>query len=144
MDFHEDEKRMLHIGALLHDIGQSVYYDELIDKPAKLTTDEERLIRKHPAQGAAVLPTAGEFRDVIPLIRHHHERMDGKGYPDGLKGDAIPLGARIIHVATTYDSIIADRPYRSAQGRECALREIARCSNTQFDPRVAEVALHVL
>ena len=144
MGFHEDEKRMLHFGALLHDIGQSVFYDELIDKPVKPSSDEVALIRKHPEQGAAVLTEAKELRDVLPLIRHHHERMDGKGYPDGLKGDEIPLGARIIHVATTYDSIITDRPYRPAQGREYALREIARCTNTQFDPQVAEVALRVL
>ena len=144
MGFHEDEKRTLHFGALLHDIGQSVFYDELVDKPEKLTTDEVTLIRKHPEKGAMVLNKAKGLRDVMPFIRHHHERVDGKGYPDGLKGDEIPLGARIIHVATAYDSIMTDRPYRAAQGREYALREIARCTNTQFDPRVAEVALKVL
>jgi PAS domain S-box-containing protein len=144
MDFHEDEKRTLYFGALLHDIGQSVFYDELVDKPVKLTPDELELIRKHPEQGVAVLTKAKELMDVMPLIRYHHERMDGKGYPDGLKGDEIPLGARIIHVATTYDSITTDRPYRPAQGREYALREIVRCTNTQFDPKVAEVALRVL
>jgi PAS domain S-box-containing protein/putative nucleotidyltransferase with HDIG domain len=144
MGFHEDEKRMLHIGALLHDIGQSVFYDELIDKPVKLTSDESEIIRKHPEQGAEVLHNAKELQEVVPLIRYHHERADGRGYPDGLKGDEIPLGARIIHVAATYDSIIADRPYRPAQKREYALREIARCSATQFDPAVTEVALKVL
>jgi PAS domain S-box-containing protein/putative nucleotidyltransferase with HDIG domain len=144
MGFHEDEKRLLHIGALLHDIGQSVFYDGLIDKPVKLTADEVKLIRKHPEQGAAVLDKAHELKGVISLIRNHHERMDGRGYPDGLKGDEIPLGARIIHVATTYDSIIADRPYRPAQDRERALREIVRCTNTQFDPIVTEAALKVL
>jgi len=144
MGFHEDEKRLLHTGALLHDIGQSVFYDGLIDKPVKLTPDEVKLIRKHPEQGAAVLNKSHELKDVMSLIRHHHERMDGRGYPDGLKGDEIPLGARIIHVATTYDSIITDRPYRPAQDRDHALREIVRCTNTQFDPHVTEAALKVL
>jgi putative nucleotidyltransferase with HDIG domain len=144
MGFHEDEMRMLHIGALLHDIGQSIFYDGLVDKPEKLTPDEARLIRRHPEQGAAVLDTSGELKNVIPLIMHHHERMDGKGYPGGLKGEEIPLGARIIHVATAYDSLIADRPYRPAQKKEYALREIVRCNNTQFDPTVTEVALKVL
>jgi PAS domain S-box-containing protein/putative nucleotidyltransferase with HDIG domain len=144
MGFHEDEKRMLHIGALLHDIGQSVFYDELIDKPVKLTPDESEIIRKHPEQGAEVLHNAKELQEVIPLIRHHHERADGRGYPDGLKGDEIPLGARVIHVASMYDSITADRPYRPAQKREYALREIARCSATQFDSAVADAALKVL
>ena len=144
MGFHEDEKRTLHFGALLHDIGQSVFYDELVDKPEKLTTDEVTLIRKHPEQGAAVLDKAKGLQDVMPFIRHHHERVDGKGYPNGLKGDEIPMGARIIHVATAYDSITTDRPYRPAQGREYALREIVRCTNSQFDPKVTEVALKVL
>jgi len=144
MGFQEDDKSMLHIGALLHDIGQSVYHDELIDKPKKLTTEELKLVQKHPEQGAAVLHKARELEGVLPLIRHHHERMDGKGYPDGLEGEEIPLGARIIHVATAYDSIIADRPYRSARKREYALSEIVRCANTQFDPGVTEAALRVL
>jgi PAS domain S-box-containing protein/putative nucleotidyltransferase with HDIG domain len=144
MGFHEDEKRMVHFGALLHDIGQSVFYDELVDKPVKLSRDEVELIRKHPEQGAAVLNKAKGLQDVMPFIRHHHERVDGKGYPNGLKGDEIPMGARIIHVATAYDSITTDRPYRPAQGKEYALREIVRCTNSQFDPKVTEVALKVL
>lgn len=144
MGFHEDEKRTLHIGALLHDIGQSIFYDGIIDKPEKLTTDETKLIMKHPEQGAAVLDASGEMKRVIPLIMHHHERMDGRGYPGGLRGDQIPMGARIIHVATAYESLVADRPYRPAQKREYALREIVRCKNTQFDAMVTEVAIKVL
>jgi putative nucleotidyltransferase with HDIG domain len=144
MGFQDDEKRTLHIGALLHDIGQSIFYDEIIDKPDRLTAAEVKLIRKHPEQGASVLNASGELKRVMPLILHHHERIDGKGYPGGLKGDEIPLGARIIHVATAYDSLAADRPYRPAQKRESALREIARCKNTQFDAMVTEIALKVL
>ncbi len=144
MGFHADEKSILHIGALLHDIGQSVFYNDLVDKPVKLSANEIKLIRKHPDQGAAVLNKAEDFRKAIPLIRHHHERVDGKGYPDGLTGDNIPLGARIIHVATTFDSITADRPYRHQKSREYALREIVRCTKTQFDPSVTEAALAVL
>ena len=144
MGLHEDDKSKLQIGALLHDIGQSVYHDGLIDKPMRLTTDELQIIRMHPEQGASVLHRTKELEGVLSMIRHHHERVDGKGYPDGLKGEEIPLGARIIHVATAYDSMIADRPYRSPRKREHALSEIVRCADTQFDPRVAEAALKVL
>lgn len=144
MGFHEDEKSILHIASLLHDIGQSIYYVDLIDKPVRLSTAEMELLRRHPDQGAVVLQKADDFRKAIPLIRHHHERVDGKGYPDGLRGDDIPLGARIIHVVTTYDSITADRPYRPQKSREYALREIMRYARTQFDPVVAEAALAVL
>lgn len=142
--FQEDEKRTLHIGALLHDIGQSIFCDEIIDKPERLTAEEAKLVMKHPEHGAAVLDASGELKRVIPLILHHHERIDGKGYPAGLKGDHIPLGARIIHVATAYESLIADRPYRPAQRRDYALKEIVRCKNTQFDALVTEVAVKVL
>jgi HD-GYP domain-containing protein (c-di-GMP phosphodiesterase class II) len=78
------------------------------------------------------------------LIRHHHERIDGKGYPDGLKGEEIPLCARILHLAESYDSMTADRPYRQAPGKDFAFSELKRCNNTQFDPKVAEAALKVL
>lgn len=144
MGMHEDEKVVLQLGALLHDIGQSLFFDELIDKPSPLTVDEVKLIRQHPVQGASILRHAEELSDIVPLIRHHHERVDGTGYPDGLKGEMIPLGARIIHVATAYESITADRPYRPARDRASALREIKRNACSQFDPRIAEAALSVL
>lgn len=144
MGLHDDVKRTLHIGALLHDVGQSLFHDALTDKPVKLTAGELKLVRQHPVQGAAVLNRTRELRDVMPLIRHHHERMDGSGYPDGLKGNEIPAGARIIHLASAFESMVSDRPHRLAKNREYALREIERCKNTQFDPVIAEVGLRVL
>lgn len=143
MGMHEDEKGILQLGALLHDIGQAVFLGALIDKPSHLTVDEVRLVRQHPVQGASILLNADELSDAVLMIRHHHERMDGTGYPDGLRGEEIPLGARIIHVATAYESITADRPYRPARDRSSALREIKRHARSQFDPHVVEAALTV-
>lgn len=144
LGMHEDEKVILQLGTLLHDIGQAVFLGALIDKPAHLTLDEVKLVRQHPVQGASILLNADELSDAALMIRHHHERMDGTGYPDGLQGEEIPLGARIIHVATAYESITADRPYRPARDRSSALREIKRHAASQFDPHIVEAALTVL
>ncbi len=144
MGLGDGEKRDLYLAALLHDIGKLVVSDELIDKPAKLTKEEFESIKKHSVQGAEMLTRVKQLKDIIPIVRHHHERFDGCGYPDGLKGDRIPIGARIIHLADSFDSMTAARPYRTTPGREYALQEFARCRNTQFDPDIANVALKVL
>jgi len=103
--------------AFLHDIGEFVRYDYPLDKPA-LTKEEFEIVKKHPVLGAMALKKIKELRDITPIIRHHHERMDGKGYPDRLKGEEIPVGARIFHLADSFDSMTAPRPYRQpAPGR---------------------------
>jgi len=140
----ENELKNLRLAGLLHDIGKIGTYDNLLDKPAKLTDEEFDLVKRHPAQGATILTDIKQLKDIIPLIRHHHERIDGRGYPDGLKGEKIPLGARILHVADSFDSMTADRPYRSAPGKEYALLEFKRCNGTQFDPQAVEAFLRVL
>jgi len=142
MGLSEEEMEKIRLAALLHDIG--IINKGLIDKPVNLTDKELELIKKHPVQGVSILKPVKQLKDIIPLIRHHHERIDGKGYPDGLKGEDIPVGARILHVADSFDSMTADRPHRQAPGKEYAFLEFKRCINTQFDPRVTESALKVL
>lgn len=144
MGLKQKEIDKLRIAALLHDIGKIGTYDVILDKPGKLTEEESELIRMHPVKGAEILRPVTQMKDLLPIIRHHHERMDGKGYPDGLKGEEIPLMSRIIALADSYDSMTSDRPYRPAPPREYAVSEIQRCSGTQFDPQAAEAFLKVL
>jgi HD-GYP domain-containing protein (c-di-GMP phosphodiesterase class II) len=98
-------------------------------------------VEEHPAQGASILKEIKQLNEIIPLIRHHHERIDGKGYPDGLADRDIPLGAKILHVADSFDSMTADRPYRPSPGVKYAVSELERCSGTQFDPEVVKAFL---
>lgn len=144
MGLDEDEIKDVRLAGLLHDIGKIGTYDHILDKPDRLTDDEFEVVKKHPTQGVEMLKEIKQLRDIIPLIRHHHERYDGKGYPYGLKGEDIPLGARILHVADSFDSMTADRPYRKAPGVEYAISEFKRCAGTQFDPSVVEVFLDII
>lgn len=140
------EKDMETIGtaALLHDIGKIGTYDVILDKPGRLTHEEFELVKTHPAKGVEILKPVAQLGKILPLIKHHHEAIDGKGYPDGLKGEEIPLCARILHVADSFDSMTADRPYRPAPGLEYAISELKKYSGTQFDPDVVEAFLKVL
>ncbi len=134
----------LRIASLLHDIGKIGTYDIILDKPEKLSEEETKLIKLHPVKGEEILRPITQLKDILPIIRHHHERMDGKGYPDGLEGEAIPFLSRIIAVADAFDSMTSDRPYRPAPPIEYAISEIKRCSGTQFDPEIAKAFLNVL
>jgi len=140
----EEEMRNLRLAALLHDIGSLCCHDDLLKKHSGLTSREYFLIKKHPVEGVSILNRLQDLRDIVPIVKHHHERIDGKGYPDGLKGEDIPLCSRILHLAESYDSMTMDRPYRPAPGKEFAFSEFRRCCNTQFDARVADVAMKVL
>jgi len=144
MALDEDEIKKIHLAGMLHDIGKIGTYDQVLDKPSRLTDEEFELVKKHPGQGADILKEIKQLRDVIPLIRHHHERIDGRGYPDGLKGGEIPLGARILHVADSFDSMTADRPYRLAPGLEYAVSELHRCNGSQFDSEAVKAFLTIL
>ena len=133
----QDELERLRVAAILHDIGKSGVDDRLLRKPGQLDPLEVEQIQKHPALGAEILVHVHHLSDILPGIRSHHERADGRGYPDGLRGERIPLVARIIAVADTYDAITSDRPYRRGVDGSLAIEEIARCSGTQFDANVA-------
>jgi len=130
-------------GALLHDIGKISVADAILLKPAKLTTEEWIEMRKHPVAGDEILKRVPFLRPASAIVRHHHERFDGSGYPDGLKGAEIPLGARLFTVADTLDAMTTDRSYRRGPGFEAAQKEVLRWSGRQFDPHIVDLFLKI-
>ncbi|HEV2093882.1 MAG TPA: HD domain-containing phosphohydrolase [Rubrobacter sp.] len=139
----EEQVENLVAGALLHDVGKIGVPDHILQKPGRLTEEEYQLITRHPALGAEIVAPVGEMAPVLPVVRHHHERFDGKGYPDGLRGEEIPLLARIVSVADAFDSMVRERPYGYSISREAALKEIQANSGSQFAPRVVEALIRV-
>jgi putative two-component system response regulator len=137
-----DEKWIFNLkaAAILHDIGKIDIRGAVLSKPGALDQCECEEIRTHPVIGGRIVRTLYGF-NLEPIVRHHHERFDGKGYPWGLKGEAIPFESRIIQIADTFDAITSDRPYRSAMPTQRALEELEKNAGTQFDPKLAEVAL---
>ncbi len=134
----EHELATIYRGALMHDVGKIGVPDAILLKPAKLTDEEWEFMRRHPAMGYRILAQVPYLRPTAKIVLAHHERWDGDGYPRRLKGEDIPLGARIFAICDTYDAIISDRPYREGQSPDAALQEILRCGGTQFDPKVVE------
>jgi diguanylate cyclase (GGDEF)-like protein len=135
---HEEIERV-RIASLLHDLGKLAVPPEILDKPTTLTDGEWQAIGEHPRIGQVILEQASSLREAIPVILHHHERFNGGGYPHGLKGNEIPLGARIVSVADSYHAMVHDRPYQDAKTHEEALGELRRHAGTQFDPEVVEI-----
>jgi len=121
-------------GALLHDIGKIGISEHVLHKPGPLTEDEFRVMREHPEIGERICDPLRMSRDFTPIIRHHHERWDGNGYPDGLRGEQIPLGARIVALADAFDAIVRGRPYRAARTIDEAYAELRKHAGGQFDP----------
>ncbi|MEO1366166.1 MAG: HD-GYP domain-containing protein, partial [Acidobacteriota bacterium] len=126
----------LRIASTLHDVGKIAVPDDVLRKPAPLDEDEREVMERHTVDGAEILSRIPDLRDVLPGVRSHHERLDGKGYPDGLHAEDIPLPARIIAVADTYDAMTSSRPYRSALPHEVAVAEIREGAGSQFCPQV--------
>jgi len=133
----------LRITALLHDIGKIGLSDSIIRKPGLLDEKEWEMMRKHSELGATIISHTPELADCAPAIRHHHEWQDGSGYPDGLKGEDIPLEARIIAIADAYDTMTTPRAYRETLSPQEALEELMRCANTQFDSHLVETFARV-
>ncbi len=142
LGYSDADVKLVNQVALLHDVGKIAIPDAILQKPGALSAEEWDIMKSHSATGAQVVGRVPALRVAAAGIRSHHERWDGAGYPDGLKGDSIPLAARIVAVADTYSAITSNRPYRNAQSIEAAITEIDRCSGTQFDPMVVK-ALHV-
>jgi len=132
--FDDDELLRLCHGALLHDIGKIGIPDAILHKPGPLTDDEWRVMRTHPQLGALMVADVKQLERAREVILNHHERFDGKGYPRGLKGDQVPLAARVFTIADAFDAMISDRPYRKAISLAEARTEVRRCAGTQFDP----------
>jgi putative nucleotidyltransferase with HDIG domain len=132
------EKKWLKIAAVLHDIGKIGIEDQILKKPGQLSPEEYDVIKHHTDLGAEIIDHIRQLKEIIPGVKYHHEQINGRGYPNGLKGEDIPLIAKIVSVSDTYDAMTTDRPYRHALTKKAALRELKRCSGTQFDRKVVE------
>jgi putative nucleotidyltransferase with HDIG domain len=134
-----EEQKGIKIAGMLHDIGKIGIPDAVLLKPGRLTPEEAAIIRSHPVRGARIIHNIEPLRNIIPIVEHHHERWDGLGYCGGLAGEDIPLGARILAIADSYDAMTTDRTYRSKMPHEQAIAELQRCAGTQFDPALVPV-----
>ena len=141
MGFNATQTESVRTAAMLHDVGKIGVPDHILVKAGRLSQGEFEQIQRHPSLGADILSKITLFREEADLVRHHHERWDGKGYPDGLVGDQTPLPARIILVADCLDAMLMERTYKTAYPVDKAMSELARCEGSQFDPVLTEVAL---
>jgi len=140
----DSDIKILKIGGLFHDIGKIGVPDTILQKNSKLTDDEYSEIKNHPSIGSHILSTASIFKDIIPIVKHHHERFDGHGYPSQLAGNDIPYLARITAIADTFDAMTSKRSYRDALPLDVVIAEFERCKGSQFDPELADVFLDIL
>ena len=134
----------LKTASILHDIGKIGIHDEILNKASRLTQEEYQEIMRHPAIGAEIISKVNFLSDITTIVRHHHERYDGKGYPDGLSGEDIPIEAAILMIADSYDAMTSDRPYRKAMTPEEALSELENNAGTQFHPELAKVFVSIM
>jgi HD-GYP domain-containing protein (c-di-GMP phosphodiesterase class II) len=132
------ERKWLKIASVLHDIGKIGVEDQILRKPERLSHEEFNAIKRHSDMGAEIIEHIRPLKEIVPGVKYHHEKMDGRGYPDGLRGKDIPLLAKIVAVADTYDAMTTDRPYRKALRKERAVEELEKYSGTQFDSKVVE------
>lgn len=144
MGLSHDQRTAIEMAAYLHDIGKIGISEQILRKPGPLDEDEQATMRHHPLIGANILRPVAFPWSIGPVVRHHHEHFDGSGYPAGLKGEEIPLLARVLSVADAYEAMIADRPYRHRLLVDDAIAELRRCAGTDFDPRVVEALVEVL
>jgi diguanylate cyclase (GGDEF)-like protein/PAS domain S-box-containing protein/putative nucleotidyltransferase with HDIG domain len=139
MDFPDAEIEKIKTSAILHDIGKITVPPEILNKPGRLTPEEYEMIKKHPETGYQILKSVDEYASLANYVLYHHERIDGTGYPEGLKGEDIPLVSRIIAVADAYEAMTSKRSYQAPRTREEAAKELLRCSGTQFDSEIVGI-----
>jgi diguanylate cyclase (GGDEF)-like protein/putative nucleotidyltransferase with HDIG domain len=144
LGLHEKQVELVRKGSLLHDIGKLGISQDILSKPSRLTPEEYEIIKTHPVIGVSLLAKSPHLRSLIPIVGQHHEFYNGEGYPDGLSGNQISIEARIVSAADAVEAMSSDRPYRKALSVEYIIEELQRCSGTQFDPRVTEVAIKIL
>jgi putative nucleotidyltransferase with HDIG domain len=144
LDLPADERELIHTAALLHDIGKFIFPDSILFADRKLTDDEWGIVKLHPEQGARLVARIEGYGPVAEIIHSHHERVDGRGYPNGLRGDEIPLGSRIISVADTYDVMTSRDSYRRPVSSEAAIAELRRVAGSQLDPMVVEKFIEMI
>ncbi|ELC8441439.1 diguanylate cyclase [Clostridium perfringens] len=140
----EEEKKQLIYGAYMHDIGKINIPNEILTKKMKLTKDEWEILKQHPRDGVEIIKSVNSLKKVAPLILYHHERYDGRGYPEELKGENIPYLARVLTVVDSFDAMTSSRPYNKRKTYEEGLEELNRCSGTQFDPKIVEIFTEVV
>jgi putative nucleotidyltransferase with HDIG domain len=138
MDLDAERISILRLGALLHDVGKLAVPSSVLLKRGPLDQEELDQVRRHPEAGARMLRTLGAPDTILPLVLHHHERWDGSGYPMGRKGEEIPLEARVLCIADSFDAMTSTRPYRAPKTPDEALSELERCAGTQFDPELVD------
>ena len=139
LDLPMGEVDRVRTASLLHDLGKLAIPDEILSNPGELTDPEWRVVSEHPKIGQVVLEQAGALRDAATIVLHHHEWYDGRGYPHGLTGQEIPVGARIVAIADAYEAMVSGRPYRRAITHEQALHELHRHAGVQFDPELVRI-----
>lgn len=144
LHFSRTEVTNLYIAAIFHDIGKICISNEILKKPGKLTNKEWAIIKRHPLYAERILIRVPFSRNISKPVRHHHERFDGTGYPDGLRGEEIPLYSRILALADAFAAMTSDRCYRTALPVQKALAELVRCSGSQFDPLLAEAFIKTI
>ena len=144
MGLTEKEQQLAHLAGLVHDVGKIGVPTSILDKPAALSLEERRRMEEHSPIGERILAKVEAYGEIAKIVRHHHERVDGFGYPDGLVGEEIPLISRIICAADAYNAMTSDRPYRDAMPSSIARRRLLEAAGSQFDADVVDVFLQTL
>ena len=144
LDLELDAVQSVELGAVLHDIGKVRVPEAILNKRGALTEEEWEVMRTHPVVGEQIIRPIQSLQSILPIVRHHHERWDGSGYPDGLAGSAIPLGARIVAVCDAYRAMTEDRPYRTALSEAVARNELEQGAGAQFDADCVQALLRAL
>jgi putative nucleotidyltransferase with HDIG domain len=144
MRLNDEQIELIRKGALLHDIGKLGIPEDILRKPSRLTAEEYEIMKRHSAVGAGLVEKSPALRPLASIIRHHHEFFNGRGYPDKLKGNHIPIEARIVALADAIEAMSSERPYRKAFNMPTVINEIKRCAGSQFDPLIVEAAIKVI